>query len=126
MIFYTTYITQGGDRYGSDYCRKKGYSVQFVDLRWGISAEAASNQKTMPICLGEVDRCNRLSPRPNFIAMIGNRYGWVPLPYAIKETEFKIIDAAVCKHDKYILNRKYFERYISRCCFKKHYSRQCS
>ena len=22
--FYTTYITQGGDRYGSDYCRKKG------------------------------------------------------------------------------------------------------
>ena len=24
MIFYTTYITQGGDRYGSDYCRKKG------------------------------------------------------------------------------------------------------
>ena len=89
------------------YCRKKGYSVQFVDLRWGISAEAASNQKTMPICLGEVDRCNRLSPRPNFIAMIGNRYGWVPLPYAIKETEFKIIDAAVCKHDKYILNRWY-------------------
>lgn len=24
MIFYTTYITQGGDWYGSDYCRKKG------------------------------------------------------------------------------------------------------
>ena len=90
-----------------EYCESRGYSIQFVDLRWGVSVEAASNQKTMPICLGEVDRCNRLSPRPNFIAMIGNRYGWVPLPYAIEKFEFMAIYESVYREKKLILDKWY-------------------
>ncbi len=62
---------------------------QAIDLRWGISEEAALDQRTMNICLGEIERCQRISPRPNFIILLGDRFGWRPLPYAIPADEFE-------------------------------------
>ena len=44
-----------------------------VDLRWGITPEAAERGEVLPICLAEIDRS-----RPWFIGMLGERYGWVP------------------------------------------------
>ena len=44
-----------------------------VDLRWGITAEAAERGEVLPICLAEIDRA-----RPWFVGMLGDRYGWVP------------------------------------------------
>ena len=73
------------------FCKQKGYNFQFVDLRWGINTESAINQKTLPICLDEVRRCQSLSPKPNFLVMVGERYGWIPLPYTIEKDEFKAI-----------------------------------
>ena len=43
----------------------------------------------MKICLGEIERCQKVSPRPNFIILLGDRYGWRPLPYAIPAEEFE-------------------------------------
>ena len=43
----------------------------------------------MKICLGEIERCQKVSPRPNFIVLLGDRYGWRPLPYAIPAKEFE-------------------------------------
>lgn len=61
----------------------KGWQIEAVDLRWGISQEAGFDNKTMQICKSEIKRCQQLSPRPNFIVLLGNRYGWTPLPETI-------------------------------------------
>src|SRR5262249_2198812 len=50
---------------------------------WGVSEEAGREQATMAICLGEIARCRRLSPRPNFLLLLGDRYGWRPVPAEI-------------------------------------------
>jgi hypothetical protein len=71
--------------------QENGCRFQAVDLRWGISSEAALDQQTMKICLGEIARCQTISPKPNFIILMGDRYGWRPLPYEIPNAEFQQI-----------------------------------
>ena len=70
-------------------CRSAGARFQVVDLRWGISAEAEREQQTLAICLAEIDRCRRVTPRPNFLILLGDRYGWRPLPPAIPAPDFE-------------------------------------
>ncbi|NOL48639.1 DUF4062 domain-containing protein [Pelistega europaea] len=67
---------------------------QPIDLRWGINEEAQKDHQTMAICLSEVQRCIEY-PYPNFMLMIGDRYGWVPLPTFIKEDEFEILSSLI-------------------------------
>ncbi|QPN66539.1 tetratricopeptide repeat protein [Synechococcus sp. CBW1006] len=55
--------------------RERGVEVVDVDLRWGITQEQSEQGRTLPICLAEIDRC-----RPYFMALLGERYGWVPDP----------------------------------------------
>ena len=57
-------------------------------MRWGVSEEASLDQQAMTICLGEIERCQKVSPRPNFIVLLGDRYGWCPPPSQIPEAEF--------------------------------------
>lgn len=64
-------------------CAPRGWQIDFVDLRWGISKEAGVQQKTMRICIEELERCKKVSPRPNFLILQGQRYGWRPLPEVI-------------------------------------------
>ncbi len=73
-----------------NYCMERGYEFQPIDLRWGINEEAQLDQKTMQICIEEVKEC-KYYPHPNFLIMLGNRYGWVPLPYQIVKSEFEEI-----------------------------------
>jgi NACHT domain- and WD repeat-containing protein len=61
-------------------CRGNGADFQAVDLRWGISGKADLDQRTMQICLTEVRRCLSVTPRPNFVVLLGDRYGWRPVP----------------------------------------------
>lgn len=70
------------------HCQKYGYDFQLIDLRWGVNTESALNQKTLKICIDEVKRCKSMSPRPNFLVMLGDRYGWIPLPYNIEASEY--------------------------------------
>jgi len=72
------------------YCESKGFQFQSIDLRWGVNEEAQLDQKTLEVCLEEVKICKHF-PYPNFLIMIGNKYGWIPLPYAIEKSEFKKI-----------------------------------
>ncbi|MDF1883626.1 tetratricopeptide repeat protein [Sulfurimonas sp. SAG-AH-194-C21] len=76
------------------YASKAGYAFQPIDLRWGVSNEVQLDQKTLELCLSEVKACKTHS-HPNFLIMLGDRYGWVPLPYAIEEKEFKKIEKFV-------------------------------
>jgi hypothetical protein len=73
------------------FCASYGWQFQPIDLRWGVSKEAVLNQSTALICLEEVKRCKEVSPRPNFIILLGDRYGWLPLPEVIPLNEFKSI-----------------------------------
>nr|WP_269802670.1 DUF4062 domain-containing protein [Marinobacter sp. G11] len=66
-----------------EFCAKKGVRFQAVDLRWGITEEAQKERETIQICLEEVRRCQELSPKPNFVVLLGDRYGWEPIPEQI-------------------------------------------
>ncbi len=72
------------------YCTAHGFQFQAIDLRWGVNEEAQIDQKTIEICLNEVNTCKHY-PHPNFLIMLGDRYGWIPLPYAIEKKEFENI-----------------------------------
>ena len=76
-----------------DLCTQHGCRFQAIDLRWGVRDEAGLDQQTMKICLDEVSRSQRASPKPNFIVLLGDRYGWRPLPAEIHAHEFRHIQA---------------------------------
>ena len=64
-------------------CQQHGAEFLGVDLRWGISPERSSRSKTIQTCFDEIDRCQRLSPKPNFVLLLGQRYGYVPIPEVV-------------------------------------------
>ena len=68
---------------------RQGWQIETVDLRWGVSTEASYQNKTMQICEKELLRCQQLSPKPNFIVLLGDRYGWVPLPEIIEMSDYR-------------------------------------
>jgi NACHT domain- and WD repeat-containing protein len=72
-------------------CLGGGARFQAVDLRWGVSEEAALDQQTVSICLDEIDRCRRTTPRPNFVVLLGERYGWRPPPPTVAAPELETI-----------------------------------
>jgi len=89
-------------------CMQHGCRFQGIDLRWGVSEEAGRDQQTVNICLCEIKRCQRVTPRPNFIVLLGNRYGWRPLPSEIPANEFnKIKTVVVGDGPKKLLNQWY-------------------
>lgn len=84
-------------------CTQHGCRFQAIDLRWGVREEAGLDQQTMKICLDEVGRSQRASPRPNFIVLLGDRYGWRPLPAEIPAREFEHILERVTAKEKELL-----------------------
>lgn len=53
--------------------RERGIELCEIDLRWGITEEQSERGDTLPILFSEIDRC-----RPYFVAILGDRYGWIP------------------------------------------------
>ncbi|MEI8384274.1 MAG: DUF4062 domain-containing protein, partial [Planctomycetota bacterium] len=76
------------------YCQQRGFTFQAIDLRWGVPAEAGLNHRTMRICFEELRRSQETSPEPNFLILLGNRYGWRPLPEVISVEEFQKLKTA--------------------------------
>ncbi|MCB2231719.1 tetratricopeptide repeat protein [bacterium] len=70
------------------HCAKRQFQFHAVDLRWGVPTEANKDHRTMRICFEELRRSQEISPQPNFLILMGNRYGWQPLPEEISEDEF--------------------------------------
>lgn len=73
------------------FCETKGAKFQGVDLRWGVNEDSALNQKTLQICFNEIARCQKISPKPNFLILLGDKYGWQPIPEIIPEDEMMAI-----------------------------------
>jgi NACHT domain- and WD repeat-containing protein len=61
----------------------------------------------MNICLDEIARCQKTSPRPNFIILLGDRYGWRPLPAEIPAAEFERILPKLKPGDRQLAERWY-------------------
>ncbi|MDO5479775.1 MAG: ATP-binding protein, partial [Clostridia bacterium] len=91
----------------SAFLKRKGCGFQIVDLRWGINTESALNHNTLEICLDEVNYCMNNSPKPNFLIMAGERYGWIPLPSAVEAGEFERILALCDAGEKEMLFKWY-------------------
>ena len=90
-----------------DFCAERGVRFQAIDLRWGVSQEASRDQQTMNICLGEIERCQEVTPRPNFIVLLGDRYGWCPPPPQVPAYEFEQILRKVPGNGKALLAKWY-------------------
>jgi hypothetical protein len=73
------------------YCEERGARFQGVDLRWGVNEELQFEQKTLQTCFNEIDRCQKISPKPNFLILLGDKYGWQPVPEKIPGAEMEII-----------------------------------
>jgi nephrocystin-3 len=54
-------------------CAKRQLHLVDMDLRWGVTEEEAEQGKVLHIILDEIDRS-----RPFFVAILGERYGYVP------------------------------------------------
>lgn len=82
------------------YCREKhGLDFQVVDMRWGVRDEATDDHQTVTLCSREIDTCQRVSVGPNFVALIGDKYGFRPLLNRIKSTEYRALRRCLIEVD---------------------------
>ncbi|MEI6209682.1 MAG: DUF4062 domain-containing protein [Desulfuromonadales bacterium] len=90
-------------------CAAHNAFFHVVDLRWGISPSVATTHDTIKICLDEVIRCQQLSPKPkpNFLMLIGDRYGWRPPAVQIPDVDFERIQKWASTDDAKFLNYWY-------------------
>jgi hypothetical protein len=91
----------------SRYCLALGWQFEVVDLRWGISTEAAAHHRTMNICLSELQHCQEVSPKPNFLLLLGQRYGWIPLPEKIFAEDVILLLENATEYERNIFNQWY-------------------
>jgi hypothetical protein len=68
-----------------------------------VSKEASLGQRAMEVCLAEIRRCREITPRPNLLVLLGNRYGWVPPPPRIPKAEFDQIKGEVAAEQRRLL-----------------------
>ena len=88
-------------------CEENGAKFQAVDLRWGVNEESQRNQKTLQICFNEIARCQKISPKPNFVILLGEKYGWQPIPEIIPEEEMISIFRMISEDDKTLISKWY-------------------
>lgn len=56
------------------WCAKRKIKLVDVDLRWGVSAaDALENKRVVDVCMKNIDKC-----RPFFLCFLGQRRGWIP------------------------------------------------
>ncbi|GIE99369.1 carbohydrate-binding module family 20 domain-containing protein [Paractinoplanes rishiriensis] len=84
------------------FCAERGIPFSAVDLRWGVSPAAGLDQATVPICLAEVERCH-----PHFLLLIGDRYGWCPLPPRLPAGELDAVRAGLDDAGRELAGRWY-------------------
>jgi hypothetical protein len=89
------------------YCEERGARFQGVDLRWGVNEELQFEQKTLQTCFNEIDRCQKISPKPNFLILLGDKYGWQPVPEKIPGDEMELIKQQLTPVDTaFLIKRK--------------------
>ena len=85
------------------FCEQNGARFQGIDLRWGVNEKTSLNQETLQTCFNEIDRCQKISPMPNFLILLGDKYGWQPIPEKIPMNEMDKIRNKLSKDDAIFL-----------------------
>ncbi|WP_246571689.1 NACHT domain-containing protein [Kineosporia corallincola] len=88
-------------------CARRGVHFQPVDLRWGISPQASHDQRTMDVCLGEVERCRQASPELNFLYLGARRRGWLPVPTTVPHADMERLRGHFTGHERLLVDRWY-------------------
>jgi hypothetical protein len=70
-------------------CLAEGVRFLPIDLRWGMSEQAGTAQRTLPVIFDELCRCQKESPEFHFLLLLGDRYGSRLLPSAIPTGEYE-------------------------------------
>ncbi|XP_014665918.1 PREDICTED: uncharacterized protein LOC106807919 [Priapulus caudatus] len=84
------------------YCREThGLEFQVIDMRWGIRDEATDDHMTTEICMKAIQTCRQLSLGPNFVVLLGHKYGYRPLPRTIPADKFEVMRAALVEQQRY-------------------------
>ncbi|XP_053407147.1 uncharacterized protein LOC123546872 [Mercenaria mercenaria] len=83
------------------FCQQRGLDFQIADMRWGVREDATDDHRTTELCLHEIKNCQKLSRGPNFVAFLGDKYGFRPIPSEIEVSEFKLLKNTAIKlgHD---------------------------
>jgi len=66
-------------------CIRHGVEFIGIDLRWGVTKKEIEQRGALSVCLDEIRRCNL------FVSLIGDRYGWIPVPEEIPQKSFDAI-----------------------------------
>lgn len=82
------------------HCAERGFQFEAIDLRWGVPGEAGLDHRSMRICFDELHRAQQVSPKPNFLVLLGDRYGWQPLPEEIEEKEHAGLEQAAAELER--------------------------
>ena len=81
------------------HCESRGYTFTPVDMRNGFDERTDKlymyNPHTARICFEEIEHCRKISPRVNFFAIIGDRYGCSSLPTTLDKNELMAIRGSI-------------------------------
>ena len=76
---------------------KYGIEFQVIDMRWGGRDESTDDHMTTNICLEELEHCKHVSVGPFFFFLMGQKYGYRPLPNMIVSDQFEHMLQAINK-----------------------------
>ncbi|KAJ8277483.1 hypothetical protein GJAV_G00075650 [Gymnothorax javanicus] len=82
------------------FCRSLGLVFEVVDMRWGVRDAITIDHMTTELCLQEIQSCKRMSVGPTFTVLLGNRYGYRPIPRLIPENEFEVLLSKLAKDEE--------------------------
>ncbi|XP_013379764.1 NACHT domain- and WD repeat-containing protein 1-like [Lingula anatina] len=77
-----------------DYCIQRGFSFHLVDTRWEGPKEIFDDYHAQAMHLSELEKCQKVSVGPNFVILLGDKYGEVPFPHTIPEMDFEALRQA--------------------------------
>ncbi len=103
--------------------KKYAISLRIIDLRWGVNTlddqkDESIERKIVRVCFDEIDRS-----KPFFLALLGERYGWIPSEKQMEELSHRYdlrkgssitsmeIEYAVFRNEN--IQSLFFEREIS-------------
>lgn len=80
-------------------CGSEGYTFTPVVMRTGMDERMDRmyqlDPRVPPLHLREIQACRKISPRVNFFAFMGERYGSSPLPLSLDRNEFMAVRGAL-------------------------------
>ncbi|EDO44796.1 predicted protein, partial [Nematostella vectensis] len=88
-------------------CQEHGLAFEVVDLRWGVRQESVEDHCIVSICMDEIKRCQDISLNVAFIAILGDKYGWRPLPPSIHHHEFELLASLMGQSERELLSTWY-------------------